>query len=236
MSKPQILLVEDDPNLGFVIQDNLVMKGYAVTLGRDGVAGLQLFKEKPFQLCILDVMMPRQDGFSLARAIREQNQDIPILFLTAKALTEDKLEGFRTGADDYITKPFSLEELFFRVEVFLRRRKAILESDTLMALGQYQFDYTNFKLAVNGQSRTLTSREAEVLRLLYIHRDRVLKRDEILKAVWGDDDYFLGRSMDVFISKLRKYLKDDPQVQIVNYHGVGFKMELGSGIANSTPL
>lgn len=233
MSKPTILVVEDDPNLGFVIQDNLSMQGYAVTLGRDGEEGLKLFQEQKFQLCILDVMMPKKDGFSLARAIREHDRDVPILFLTAKAMTEDKLEGFRTGADDYITKPFSLEELFCRVEVFLKRAKSAADEDKTIALGTYQFDYANFKLKNYEHERTLTSREAEVLRLLFIHRDRVLKRDEILKSVWGDDDYFLGRSMDVFISKLRKYLKDDPSVQIVNYHGVGFKLEIAQAVSPS---
>lgn len=234
MSKPSILVVEDDPSLGFVIQDNLSTKGYAVTLGRDGEEGLKFFQEQKFQLCILDVMMPKKDGFSLARAIREHDRDVPILFLTAKTMTEDKLEGFNTGADDYITKPFSLEELFCRVEVFLKRAKAATAPEKTISLGIYLFDYANFKLKNHVGERTLTSREAEVLRLLFIHRDRVLKRDEILKAVWGNDDYFLGRSMDVFISKLRKYLKDDPSVQIVNYHGVGFKLEIDP-VANPLP-
>ncbi|HRJ31504.1 MAG TPA: response regulator transcription factor [Cyclobacteriaceae bacterium] len=226
MNKLSILVVEDDPNLGFVIQDNLGLQGYDVSLGRDGEEGLRLFHEKKFNLCILDVMMPKKDGFSVARAIREQNRDIPILFLTAKAMTEDKLEGFRTGADDYITKPFSLEELFCRVEVFLKRGQAASEPEKIIMLGSFTFDYSNFRLTTRLSERTLTSREAEVLRLLFLNRNRVLKREEILKAVWGDDDYFLGRSMDVFISKLRKYLKDDPTVQIVNYHGVGFKLEI----------
>lgn len=226
MNKLSILVVEDDPNLGFVIQDNLGLQGYDVSLGRDGEEGLRLFHEKKFNLCILDVMMPKKDGFSVARAIREQNRDIPILFLTAKAMTEDKLEGFRTGADDYITKPFSLEELFCRVEVFLKRGHTASEPEKIIMLGSFTFDYSNFRLTNRLSERTLTSREAEVLRLLFLNRNRVLKREEILKAVWGDDDYFLGRSMDVFISKLRKYLKDDPTVQIVNYHGVGFKLEI----------
>jgi DNA-binding response OmpR family regulator len=227
MSKPAILLVEDDPNLGFVIHDNLNKKGYDVSLCSDGEAGLQTFLARPFQLCILDVMLPKKDGFSLARNIREKDQAVPILFLTAKAMVEDKLEGFATGADDYITKPFSLEELVCRIEVFLRRNPpAPGAGHSRYPIGAFQFDYSNFTLKNHSSEITLTSREAEVLRLLYIHRDRVLKRDEILKAVWGDDDYFLGRSMDVFISKLRKYLKGDPTVQIVNYHGVGFKLEI----------
>lgn len=226
MTKPSILVVEDDPSLGFVIQDNLIHKGYDVSIGHDGEEGLKLFHEKAFQLCILDVMMPKKDGFSLARSIREHNLDVPILFLTAKTMTEDKLEGFRSGADDYITKPFSLEELVCRIEVFLKRSKSKVETDKIIQMGTYQFEYANFKLTNHHSEHKLTSREAEVLLQLFIHRDRVLKREEILKSVWGDDDYFLGRSMDVFISKLRKYLKDDPNVQIVNYHGVGFKLEL----------
>ena len=226
MSKPRILVVEDDPNLGFVIKDNLTVKGYEVSLGRNGEEGLALFLAKPHQLCVFDVMMPKIDGFSLARAIRNKNQDVPILFLTAKSMTEDKLEGFRTGADDYITKPFSLEELCYRIEVFLKRGKSTQVIDAIITLGNYTFDSTNFLLTNHKTKRTLTSREAEILRLLFIHRDRVLKREEILTSLWGDDDYFHGRSMDVFISRLRKYLKDDPAVQIVNYHSVGFRLEV----------
>jgi DNA-binding response OmpR family regulator len=227
MEKVKILLVEDDPNLGFVVKDNLVMKGYNVTLCSDGELGEKEFSSNSFQLCILDVMLPKKDGFSLARAIRAKNNDVPILFLTAKAMTDDKLEGFGTGADDYITKPFSLEELFCRVEVFLKRSTQP-KSDVagMLAIGKYNFDSSNFKLKNHASEKTLTSREAEILKQLYLHRDRVIKREEILMAVWGDDDYFLGRSLDVFISKLRKYLKDDPSVQIINYHGVGFKLEI----------
>jgi DNA-binding response OmpR family regulator len=226
----KILLVEDDPSLGFVIKDNLSIKGYDVTLCRDGEEGHTVFGQNPFHLCILDVMLPKKDGFALARNIREKNKEVPILFLTAKAMMEDKLEGFRTGADDYITKPFSLEELYYRVEVFLRRttkQESIVEK--IVQLGQYEFNYKNLTLSSSKDSKTLTQKEAEVLRLLYENRDRVLKREEILTSVWGDDDYFMGRSMDVFISKLRKYLKEDPTVQIVNYHGVGFRLEEREG-------
>jgi DNA-binding response OmpR family regulator len=223
----KILLVEDDPSLGFVIKDNLSVKGYDVMLCRDGEEGHRAFSQNPFRLCILDVMLPRKDGFTLARNIRETNKEVPILFLTAKAMIEDKLEGFKTGADDYITKPFSLDELFYRVEVFLKRTKPVpLIEETIVQLGFYQFNYKNLTLSVSPDAvKTLTQKEAEVLRLLYLNRERVLKREEILTSVWGDDDYFMGRSMDVFISKLRKYLKDDPSVQIVNYHGVGFRLE-----------
>ena len=223
----KILLVEDDPSLGFVIKDNLSIKGYDVMLCRDGEEGHKAFSQSPFRLCILDVMLPKKDGFTLARNIREKNKEVPILFLTAKAMIEDKLEGFQTGADDYITKPFSLDELFYRVEVFLRRSKPEPQPEnSIVQLGFYQFNYKNLTLSVSPDAvKTLTQKEAEVLRLLYLNRERVLKREEILTSVWGDDDYFMGRSMDVFISKLRKYLKDDPSVQIVNYHGVGFRLE-----------
>lgn len=223
----KILLVEDDPSLGFVIKDNLSMKGYDVTLCADGEAGAAMFYSMSFQLCIFDVMLPRKDGFTLAKQVRAVNKDIPILFLTAKAMLEDKLEGFRAGADDYITKPFSLDELLCRIEVFFRRSPDSNQvADKKFSVGKYEFDFTTLALRYDTLEKTLTQKEAEVLQLLYANRHRVLKREEILKQVWGDDDYFMGRSMDVFISKLRKYLKEDPSVQIVNYHGVGFRLEV----------
>lgn len=224
----KILLVEDDPSLGYVIKDNLTIRGYDVTLCQDGVEGEMAFHSSLFNLCIFDVMLPRKDGFSLARSVREKNRSIPILFLTAKSMTEDKLEGFQAGADDYIIKPFSLEELLCRIEVFLKRGNVQLRDDEkIFSLGHYQFDFSNLLLKNSKTEKSLTQKEAEVLRLLYQNRERVLKREEILKKVWGDDDYFMGRSMDVFISKLRKYLKEDTSIQIVNYHGVGFKLEIG---------
>lgn len=226
MMKRKILLVEDDPSLGYVIQDNLALRGYEVTLCTDGDEGYRLFMTEPFHLCILDVMLPKKDGFTLARGIRDKNKEIPILFLTAKAMVEDKLKGFQTGADDYITKPFVLEELFYRIEVFLRRSHETQSTDAIFTVGQFEFDPFSFTLRHNNLEKTLTQKEAEVLKLLYKNRDRVLKREEILTHVWGDDDYFMGRSMDVFISKLRKYLKTDPDIQIVNYHGVGFRLEI----------
>ncbi|MGC3945962.1 MAG: response regulator transcription factor [Chryseolinea sp.] len=225
----RILLVEDDPSLGFVIKDNLSMKGYDVTLCRDGEEADRMFTPMAFHLCIFDVMLPRKDGFTLARSVRSKDQSIPILFLTAKSMTEDKLEGFRIGADDYITKPFSLEELLCRIEVFLKRdRVSEPAGSTLFRLGKYEFDFSKLMLRMGASEKSLTQKEADVLRLLYQNRERVLKREEILKQVWGNDDYFMGRSMDVFISKLRKYLREDEDVQIVNYHGVGFKLELRS--------
>ena len=163
----------------------------------------------------------------MARGIRERNKEVPILFLTAKSMMEDKLLGFQTGADDYITKPFSLEELLCRIEVFLRRSNGHMPTDEkIFQVGQYEFDVSNLTLRHPSSEKILTQKEAEVLKLLYVNRDRVLKREEILTQVWGDDDYFMGRSMDVFISKLRKYLKEDASIQIVNYHGVGFRLEI----------
>ena len=225
----KILLVEDDPSLGFVIKDNLLINGYDVTLCQDGEEAERLFDPATFNLCIFDVMLPKKDGFSLARSVRALDKSIPILFLTAKSMTQDKLEGFRAGADDYITKPFSLEELLFRIEVFLKRGNVHADgNEKVFFLGQYQFDFSNLTLTNGVREKSLTQKEADVLRLLYQERHRVLKREEILRKVWGDDDYFMGRSMDVFISKLRKYLKEDPSIHIVNYHGVGFKLELSN--------
>ena len=226
MNRKRILLVEDDPSLGFVIQDNLSLNGYEVTCCTDGDAGERAFFESGFDLCILDVMLPRKDGFAVARGIREKNKEVPILFLTAKTMVEDKIKGFQTGADDYITKPFSLEELLCRIEVFLRRTQEARSPDSVFTVGKFQFDPFSFTLKHKDLEKTLTQKEAEVLKLLYRNRDRVLRREEILTHIWGDDDYFMGRSMDVFISKLRKYLKYDPDIQIVNYHGVGFRLEI----------
>lgn len=224
----KILLVEDDPNLGFVIKDNLTIRGYDVTLCRDGAEGENTFHQHTFNLLILDVMLPKKDGFSLARSIREKDKEVPILFLTAKSMMDDKLTGFQTGGDDYITKPFSLEELVYRIEVFLRRSAGAepVADEKIFQVGEFTFDPFNLTLRNRTSEKTLTQKEAEVLKLLFQNRDRVLKREEILKKVWGDDDYFMGRSMDVFISKLRKYLKEDPAIQIVNYHGVGFRLEV----------
>ena len=227
ISGKRILLVEDDPSLGFVIQDNLSLKGYSVTRCEDGNTAEVTFDQQQFDLCILDVMLPKKDGFSVARSIREKNKNVPILFLTAKSMMDDKLTGFQAGGDDYITKPFSLDELVCRIEVFLRRSNGSPGQDEEKAftVGKYQFDPARLILKTRESEKTLTQKEAEVLKLLYRNRDRVLKREEILKHIWGDDDYFMGRSMDVFISKLRKYLKEDPEIQIVNYHGVGFRLE-----------
>lgn len=219
----KVLLVEDDPALGFVIRDGLTARGFDVTWSTDGASGLQAFLAGAFDVCLLDVMLPRKDGFALAQDIRKTNSTVPILFLTAKSMLEDKISGFTAGGDDYLVKPFSMEELVLRMEVFLRRTGP--RADDVMTLGSYRFDSRNLTLHHESGDKVLTQKEADVLGMLCRHRDRVLKREEILKSVWGNDDYFLGRSLDVFLSKLRKYLKEDPNLEIVNYHGVGFRLE-----------
>lgn len=225
--KATILLVEDDLNLGFVIQDALKRRGFTVHLCRDGKEGLRKFNEQPYDLCVLDVMLPQKDGFSLAEDIRMVNALVPIVFLTAKSQTEDRIAGFKAGGDDYLTKPFSHEELILRIEAILRRTQGkedeARERDRF-DVGDYTFDHRNLTLSHPTEERKLTKKEAEVLRLLCLHTDQVLPRELVLNMVWGDDTYFLGRSLDVFISRLRKYLKLDPKVQIVNVHGVGFKL------------
>jgi DNA-binding response OmpR family regulator len=221
----KILLVEDDPGLAFVIKDNLSHRKYEVTLCGNGMEAQEKFFAESFDLCILDVMLPKKDGFSLAQSIRSKNKEVPILFVTAKSLMEDKMLGFESGGDEYIVKPFSMDELCCRIEVFLRRTNGSKVEDSFK-IGAYEFDGNNLTLSHSNSQKTLTQKEAEVLKLLHNNKTRVLKREEILKSIWGDDDYFMGRSLDVFISRLRKYLKHDPSIQIVNYHGVGFKLEV----------
>jgi len=222
-----ILLVEDDLNLGFVISDQLKSKNYNVSLAIDGVDGFKRFNEKQFHLCILDVMMPKKDGFSLAQDIRKLNQEVPILFLTAKADTDDRVKGFHSGGDDYLTKPFSLEEFMLRVKSLLKRSGGILTDSfpTKFQIGSYTFDYQNFELIAEGFEKKLTKKEAEILNLLYKYKGQVLPRGIVLNAIWGKDDYFVGRSLDVFITKLRKYFSNDDSITITNIHGVGFKLD-----------
>lgn len=220
-----ILLVEDDESLGFVIKDNLELRGYHVDWAHDGIDGLSTYKKRDYDICLFDVMLPQKDGFSLATEIRSLDSKTPILFLTAKAMQEDKLEGFKVGGDDYITKPFSMEELVYRIEVFLRR-SGYKSSSSVYVLGDYSFSYENLQLTIADSIQTLTQKEADVLRYFADHQGQVLKRESILKAIWGEDDYFMGRSLDVFISKLRGYLKGDSNVEIINLHGVGFKLIL----------
>ena len=228
--KPKILYVEDDVYLSFVTKDNLEIKGYEIIWKEDGETALKAFNENEFDLCIVDIMLPKLDGFSLATAIRKENQDIPILFLSAKTMKEDRIKGLKIGADDYITKPFSIEELVLKIEVFLKRNKVKkVETPTSNAeLGKFFFDFENLELSENDSSTRLTLREAELLNLFCQNKNKVLKKDEILNTLWKDDSYFLSRSLDVFISRLRKLLKDDPRLKIENVHGVGFIFKVES--------
>jgi DNA-binding response OmpR family regulator len=229
MKNASILLVEDDPNLSMVLQDYLEMLGYGIHLSRDGAEGLAAFKEGSYDLCILDVMMPKKDGFTLAKEIRASKSEVPIIFLTAKSLKEDRIKGFMTGCDDYITKPFSTEELSLRIEAILRRYMAnqVAEETSEYKIGSYSFDVSNLILSRKGTSRNLTRKEAALLKILCRNENKLVPREDILNEVWGNDDYFLGRSMDVFIAKLRKYLSEDTGLSITNVHGSGFKLETG---------
>ncbi len=226
MNKAHLLYVEDDESLSFVTKDNLELQGYKVTHCMDGQEALDVLKIEQFDLCILDVMLPHVDGFTIAEEVRKRDIETPILFLTAKSLKEDRIHGLRIGGDDYITKPFSIEELILKIEIFLRRSKVLRpDMNGLMDLGNYQFDYPNLALRINEEERRLTQREADLLKFFIEHKGKVLKRSEILEKIWGEDDYFLGRSLDVFISRLRKYLKKDEQLKIENIHGVGFRLK-----------
>ena len=226
--KTKILLVEDDTSLGFIISDQLKSDGYDVTLCTDGAEGFQRFNEEKFHLCIFDVMMPKKDGFTLSKDIRQINDQIPILFLTAKSNDEDKVEGFRSGGDDYLTKPFNVEELQLRVAALLRRVNIEPEEKEkdLYNIGDYTFDTINFELKHKNFEKVLTKKEAQILKMLCKLMNQVVAREVILTAVWGQDDYFVGRSLDVFITKLRKYLKEDERISINNVHGIGFKLEV----------
>jgi DNA-binding response OmpR family regulator len=226
-TKKKILLVEDDTNLGNLLQDSLEIKNYEVTLKRNGEEGLTEFKLKKYDMCILDVMMPKKDGFTLAKDIRRTNTQIPIIFLTAKVLKEDTIEGLKIGADDYLTKPFSMEELILRMEnIFKRVPKAEVSEQNEFTIGKYNFNNGTRVLSIGGNEIKLTTKESELLKMLALHIDKVLERDIALNSVWGTDSYFAGRSMDVYIAKLRKYLKDDENVEILNVHGTGFKLLL----------
>ena len=222
--KAKVLLAEDDLSLGYVIKDNLQDAGYEVVLCPDGQTAIEKFDKSQFDICLLDVMMPNKDGFTVARKIRQISDMVPILFLTAKSMEEDKIKGFLTGADDYITKPFSMQELLLRMDVFIRRtRKLHADSIQEYSIGQMKFSYTDLKLHTASDTFTLTQKEADLLKFLCEHANHILKRDEVLLNVWGKDDYFLGRSMDVFMTKLRKYFKADPNIVLETIHGVGFR-------------
>jgi DNA-binding response OmpR family regulator len=222
-----VLLAEDDRNLGNILKNYLDAKGYNTTLCLNGQEAVDTFAKVPVDFVILDIMMPVKDGFTAAREIRAMNKKVPMLFLTAKALQEDKLKGFEAGADDYITKPFSMEELLMRMNAILRRSDEggrTGASESVFSIGRYEFDYNRQILTLQGKEQKLTSKEAGLLRLLCQNPNEVLSRSDALTKIWNDDSYFNARSMDVYIVKLRKYLKEDPGVELINVHGVGFKL------------
>ena len=229
--KTKILLVEDDPSLGPLLLDYLEAKGFDAKLAVDGSKGADAFFKGSFDLLLLDVMMPVKDGITLAKEIRVANKNVPIIFLTAKSMKEDTIEGFSAGADDYITKPFSMEELLARITAVMRRSNKVRSTESEEVnykIGTYQFNSEKQVLQNNGVEHKLTTKESQLMRLLCVHQNDVLDRNFALKSIWHDDNYFNGRSMDVYIAKLRKYLKDDSKVEIINIHGKGFKLLINS--------
>lgn len=224
--KTKLLLAEDDENLGLLLREYLVAKGYDADLYPDGEVAYKGFMKEHYDICILDVMMPKKDGFTLAKDIRIVNADIPVLFLTAKNMKEDVLEGFKLGADDYITKPFSMEELILRIEAILRRTSSESQASALQVftLGKYSFDTRKQTLSEGDKSVKLTTKESDLLKLLCQHGNKILERNYALKSIWIDDNYFNARSMDVYITKLRKHLKEEETVEIINVHGKGYKL------------
>lgn len=226
MSNFKILYAEDDQTLAFLTKDNLEQNGYEVLHCSDGNQCMEAFNGGTFDICILDIMLPKKDGFEIAAEIRQADNDIPIIFLSAKTLKDDRIKGLRLGADDYLVKPFSIEELLLKIGVFLKRSYKKPVEKSVYTIGKYTFDYPNFTVSHQNEKVTLTQREAELLRFFLDNKNVVLKREEILKAIWGDDDYFMGRSLDVFISRLRKIFAGEPGIAIENLHGIGFRFSL----------
>jgi DNA-binding response OmpR family regulator len=226
----KILLVEDDDALRFIVKDNLEQHHYQVSAAEDGEIALRFFNEIEFDLIILDVMLPKIDGFQVAKTIRNKNEHVPIIFLTARSMTEDKITGLTLGGDDYIPKPFSMEELLLKIKIFLKRSQAQPVSNTgiskAIAIGKFQFYPDDLILTIEGTQRNLTLKESELIRYFALNANKVLSRNEILEKIWGNDDYFLGRSLDVFISRLRKYFEPDPGIKITNLHGIGFRFSV----------
>ncbi len=225
--RAKVLLLEDDPNLGFVLKDFLEHKDYNVVLRDDGEKGLKAYNQEPFDICVVDIMMPKMDGFSFTKHVRKTDHATPIIFLTAKSMKEDKIEGFKLGGDDYLTKPFSMEELEARIEAVLKRTGKGKKEEPVnhkFSIGKYYFDYSTQLLTIDKNSQKLTTKEADLLRLLCLNVNKLLEREIALNLVWGNDNYFTGRSMDVYITKLRKYLKEDTGIEIMNVHGTGYKL------------
>lgn len=221
----KILFVEDDHNLGMLLKENLNHKGYETIWCKDGEEGISRFKSDTFNLCILDVMLPSKDGFSLSKEIKDINMGIPIIFLTARSMQDDRIKGFELGCDDYITKPFSTQELCLRINAILKRANAPMPGVIkCFQLGKFLFDHTKMTLQIGDEVRKLSSKESELLYILSNYKNELVQRSVILEKVWGNDDYFSAKSMDVYISKIRKMLKDDSSVEILNAYGIGFKL------------
>ena len=235
MEKPHILIVEDEPTLGALLKENLKLKGFTTKLCKDGEEGLQTFKTERFDLCLLDVNMPKMNGFTLAKNIREKNEMIPILFLTANSSQEDKIKGFDYGADEYMTKPFDLEELVARMKAILKRSQyapqQVVAAEEKFEIGSMVLDFTNHQFSINGENKRISTTEAQLLKLFITNKNSLLTRNAILLNVWGRDDYYTARNLDVYINKLRKLIKPDEHVEIINIHGSGFKLVQ----TNSTP-
>jgi two-component system OmpR family response regulator len=225
-AKPKILLCEDDTNLGMVLKNYLELNDYDVTLERDGRLGLAAFQREKFDICLLDVMMPNMDGFTLGEEIRDVNPDVPLFFLSAKTMKDDIIQGYKLGADDYITKPFDSEVLLHKIKAILKRNEEMHreEVNAEFDLGKYHFNPRLRELTINGKVQVLSPKENELLKMLSEYKNDLLSREIALKKIWGSDTYFNGRSMDVYIAKLRKYLKEDPTIEIVNIHGNGFRL------------
>ncbi|MVM40271.1 response regulator [Spirosoma sp. HMF3257] len=220
-----VLLIEDEPALGMIVRDSLEVRGFTVLYASEGNEGLALFRQHQPDIVVADVMMPQMDGFTLAEHIRQDDPDVPIMFLTARSQTADVVRGFELGGNDYLKKPFSLDELIVRINALLRRKPTSQPTTTaLLPIGHYQFDPSKQKLMLGGQTVLLSHREAELLRRLYEQRNQVLERSVVLTELWGDDSFFNGRSLDVFITKLRRHLREDTQIQIINIRGIGYKL------------
>lgn len=225
----RILLAEDDLHLGMLLVDYLETEGFEVKLCKDGEMALRAFQNNSYDLCLLDVMMPKLDGFSLAKEIKAKDKKIPLIFITARSLKEDKLKGYGLDADDYVTKPFDEEELLWKIKAVARRSPRNAQKAVVVSIGKYSFDHNNQSLTIGNKTKRITERESDILNYLSNNRNKIIKREEMLKELWGENDYFLGRSLDVFLTKIRKYLKEDKNLNIENVFGVGFIFNVSPG-------